>query len=175
MFIPPPRRHDSGRRDLNSRPPEPHSGALPNYATPRNAAWWRETPFHAPHGVIIQVAPHGQHRRGIDAMLFLKASSGALRPRFARHHRSAQSKAAANYATPRYLVAAWHPICLAHSSNGSVVGALRPRSPQKRWPLARDPFADSSEGSVASSAPGPPVTIAGAGTPRNNGGCGKVL
>src|SRR5688572_14474598 len=31
------RRFESGRRDLNPRPPEPHSGALPDCATSREA------------------------------------------------------------------------------------------------------------------------------------------
>ena len=36
--------NQSGRRDLNPRPPEPHSGALPDCATSRRPYRWRQRP-----------------------------------------------------------------------------------------------------------------------------------
>ena len=38
----------SGRQDLNLRPPEPHSGALPGCATPRRAAYSMPPPYPPP-------------------------------------------------------------------------------------------------------------------------------
>src|ERR1700693_5080712 len=46
-----PRAVWSGRQDLNLRPPEPHSGALPGCATPRRAAYsTAPTPPSPPRG-----------------------------------------------------------------------------------------------------------------------------
>src|ERR1700730_16838265 len=48
----------SGRQDLNLRPPEPHSGALPGCATPRRGAIVRRPPPPPPPDAVLLYGPH---------------------------------------------------------------------------------------------------------------------
>jgi hypothetical protein len=78
----------SGRPDSNRRPPEPHSGALPDCATPRRAviilylyAVHNSPPLHSPHWAIcvfslmfigVQSLTGGQSWRALSTGVFAK-------------------------------------------------------------------------------------------------------
>ena len=120
----------SGRRDLNSRPPEPHSGALPNYATPRISSGAANS-FQAdglgcgkPHSPPLITYSVTCQRRDF-ARPISNLSSLNRRPPL-RHRRASADELMAdalpNYATPRW---------------GWVADTQRPHAQPRRRPPSR--------------------------------------
>src|SRR6266478_1784714 len=71
---------ESGRRDLNPRPPEPHSGALPDCATSRHTTSTRRTADSFKHSEQLPVAQRAKWLPDSQLQADLVTSTDLLQP-----------------------------------------------------------------------------------------------